>query len=90
MAERISREELYDLVWSKTMGSLSTRFRVSNAVLKQTCQRAAIPMPVPSHWTKKAFGKETFQAALPARLPGMDNDVVVARPFDCYFFRKRK
>ena len=90
MAERLSREELYDLVWSKTMGSLSTRFGVSNAVLKQTCQRAAIPMPGPSHWTKKAFGKETLQAALPARLPGIDNDVVVARPFDRYWFSKSK
>ena len=90
MAERLSREELYDLVWSKTMGSLSARFGVSNAVLKQTCQRAAIPMPVPSHWTKKAFGKETCQAALPARLPGMDNDVVVVRPFDRYWFSKSK
>jgi len=90
MAERLSREELYDLVWSKTMGSLSTRFGVSNAVLKQTCQRVAIPMPGPSHWTKKAFGKETLQAALPARLPGMDNDVVVARPFDRYWFSKSK
>ena len=90
MAERLSREELYDLVWSKTMGSLSTRFGVSNAVLKQTCQRAAIPMPGPSHWTKRAFGKETLQAALPARLPGMDNDVVVARPFVRYWFSKSK
>ena len=90
MAERLSREELYDLVWSKTMGSLSTRFGVSNAVLKQTCQRSAIPMPGPSHWIKRAFGKETLQAALPARLPGMDNDVVVARPFVRYWFSKSK
>jgi hypothetical protein len=90
MAERLSREELYDLVWSKTMGSLSTRFGVSNAVLKQTCQRAAIPMPGPSHWTKKAFGKETLQAALPARLPGMDNDVVVGQLSGCDSFSRSK
>jgi hypothetical protein len=90
MAERLSREELYDLVWSKTLGSLSTRFRVSNAVLKQTCQRAAIPMPAPNHWTKKAFGKATFQAALPARLPGMDSDVVVGQLSGCDSFSRSK
>lgn len=90
MAERISREELYDLVWSKTMGSLSARFGVSNAVLKQACQRAAIPMPAPGHWTKKAIGKETFQAALPARLPGMDNDVVLVRPGEGHLLSRSK
>ena len=89
MAERLSREELYELVWSKTMGSLSTRFGVSNAVLKQTCRRAAIPMPTPGYWTKKALGKETFQAALPSRLPGMDNDVVVVRPGDSLLSRSK-
>jgi hypothetical protein len=47
-------------------------------------------MPAPGYWIKKAVGKETFQAALPARLPGMDNDVVVARPFDCNLFSKSK
>jgi hypothetical protein len=77
MAERLSRKTLYDLVWSEPMKTLSVRFGISDVALKKTCARAGIPTPDRGHWAKKEAGKETFQAALPLRPPGMDEQVEI-------------
>jgi len=78
MAEQLSRKKLYDLVWSEPMRNLSARFGISDVALKKTCARAGIPTPDRGHWAKKEAGKETFQAVLPMRPPGMDDEVSIA------------
>jgi hypothetical protein len=77
MAERISRKGLYDLVWSQPMKTLSARFGISDVALKKTCARAGIPTPDRGYWAKKDAGKDTFQAELPTRPPGMDDEVSI-------------
>jgi hypothetical protein len=77
MVQRLSRKELYELVWSEPMKDLSGRFGISDVALKKTCERAAIPTPDRGHWAKKEAGKSSFQASLPERPPGMDDDVLV-------------
>ena len=79
MAKQLSRQELYDLVWSTPMRTLASQFGVSDVGLKKTCARAAIPTPDRGYWAKKEAGKETFQVVLPKRAPGMDDEVVIAR-----------
>ena len=78
MAEQLFRKKLYDLVWSEPMSNLSVRFGISDVALKKTCARAGIPTPDRGHWAKKEAGKETFQAVLPMRPPGMDDEVSIA------------
>jgi hypothetical protein len=78
MAEQLSRKVLYDLVWSEPMRNLSARFGISDVALKKTCARAGIPTPDRGYWAKKEAGKETFQAVLPMRPPGMDDEVSIA------------
>jgi hypothetical protein len=78
MAERLSRKELYDLIWSEPTKTLAARFGISDVALKKTCERAAIPTPDRGYWAKRDAGKETFKPALPARQPGMDDEVTVA------------
>jgi hypothetical protein len=78
MAESLSRKKLYDLVWSEPMRNLSARFGISDVALKKTCARALIPTPDRGYWAKKEAGKETFQAVLPMRPPGMDDEVSIA------------
>jgi hypothetical protein len=78
MAEKLSRNKLYDFVWSEPMKNLSVRFGISDVALKKTCARAGIPTPKRGYWAKKEAGKETFQAALPMRPPGMDDEVSIA------------
>lgn len=78
MAEQLSRKKLYDLVWSEPMRNLSARFGISDVALKKTCARAEIPTPDRGYWAKKEAGKETIQAVLPMRPPGMDDEVSIA------------
>lgn len=77
MAKRLSRKELYELVWSEPMKILAPRFGISDVALRKTCERAKVPTPGAGHWAKKAAGKSTSQEALPERPPGMDDEVVI-------------
>jgi hypothetical protein len=77
MAKRLSRKQLYELVWSEPLKTLAPRFVISDVALKKACSRAAIPTPGLGHWAKKAVGKSTWQVALAERPPGMDDEVVV-------------
>ncbi len=78
MAKQLSRAELYALVWSEPMKTLSARFGISDVALKKTCARAVIPTPDRGYWAKKEAGKNPMQQALPERPPGMADEVVVA------------
>jgi hypothetical protein len=78
MVQRLSRKELYELVWSEPMKTLSGRFGISDVALKKTCARATIPTPDRGYWAKKEAGKSTCQPPLSERPPGMDDEVVVA------------
>ena len=77
MAKRLSRKELYELVWSEPMKILAPRFGISDVALKKACTRAEIPTPGLGHWAKKAARKGTSQVVLAERPPGMDDEVVV-------------
>jgi hypothetical protein len=43
VAETLSRKQLYALVWSEPLKTLSVRFGISDVALKKSCKRAAIP-----------------------------------------------
>jgi len=78
MAERLSRKELYDLIWSQPTKTLASRFGISDVALKKTCERAEIPTPDRGYWAKKEAGKEALKPSLPPRPPGMSDEVKVA------------
>jgi hypothetical protein len=65
MTKRLSRAELYALVWSEPMKTLAGRFGISDVALKKTCARAEIPTPDRGYWAKKEAGKCPMQVALP-------------------------
>jgi hypothetical protein len=78
MAKQLSGAELYALVWSEPMKTLSGRFGISDVALKKTCARAKIPTPDRGYWAKKEGGKSPMQEALPEHLPGMTDEILVA------------
>jgi hypothetical protein len=82
MAKRLSRKELYELVWSEPLRILAPRFSISDVALKKACARAEVPTPGLGHWAKKAAGKSMLQVALPARPPGMDDEVLIGAGHD--------
>lgn len=47
-----ARQEIYDLVWSKTMTQLSTEFELSDVRLKKIRKAAQVPTPRLGYWAK--------------------------------------
>lgn len=61
----VSREELYEQVWSKPMTKVAADYGVTGTALKKTCDRHHIPTPERGYWAKLEFGKPVNKEALP-------------------------
>lgn len=66
----ISRDKLYDLVWSEPMIRVAERFDVSGSYLARICALLNVPRPERGYWAKLAVGKAPPQRPLPAPRPG--------------------
>ena len=62
----LSREELYQQVWTTPMRHLARAYGLSDVGLAKLCKRHAIPTPLVGYWAKLAHGKPVTQPALPA------------------------
>jgi len=83
----LSRDELYQLVWSEPMIKVADRFEVSSSYLARICTFLNVPRPGRCYWAKLAVGKGPPQLPLPALQPGDpehwstgDASIVVAKP----------
>jgi hypothetical protein len=74
--QRVSREELYALVWSEPISVIAQQFGLSPAGLKKKCVQAEIPFPKQEHWNARRTGRRTSQPPLPPRPPAMHFEVV--------------
>lgn len=61
----ISRQVLYDLVWSKPLGEVADMFQLKSHVLKSLCQEHTIPLPKLGYWQKIKYGKAVQREVLP-------------------------
>jgi hypothetical protein len=61
---RLSRVELYDLVWSKPITEISRGFGVRDQYVARACDHCGIARPRPGHWQKIEHGKSVERAAL--------------------------
>lgn len=57
----LTRQELYDLVWSTPMTKLAENFGISDASLAKVCDRHRVPRPPRGYWAKKEAGKKVKQ-----------------------------
>jgi hypothetical protein len=71
----LSREELYELVWSTPTRKLAPRFGLSDSGLAKTCREMRIPLPWRGYWAQLSAGKKVQRPVLgvlpvgsPARL----------------------
>ncbi len=67
---RVTREELYALVWSEPMSLLARKFGLSDVGLAKMCRRAAIPVPQRGYWAKRQAGRQVEPLPLPPRQLG--------------------
>ena len=62
----LSREELYELVWSKPMVELAEDFGLSDVALAKRCRKVGVPVPGRGYWARVAAGQEPRRPKLPA------------------------
>ena len=54
---KLTRKELYDLVWSESMLSITKKYKISDNGLRKICKRFKIPIPYRGYWAKIKYGK---------------------------------
>ena len=78
MSRVFTREEFYDLVWSKPMTHLAKEFALSDVALHKVCKKHNIPNPPLGWWAKKAAGKPVKQTPLPSLKGGGEGGITIA------------
>jgi hypothetical protein len=78
---KVSREELYRLVWAEPMTKLAPRFGLSDVGLAKVCRKYQIPRPPVGYWAKVGVGHHVE----PERLPALDEESLQ----EIEFFRRQ-
>jgi len=78
VARVFTREQFYELVWSKPMTHLAKDFTISDVALHKICRKHGIPNPPLGWWAKKAAGKKVKQTPLPEAKPGAPDRITIA------------
>lgn len=63
---RLTREELYRLVWERPASKLAKEFGMSDVALGKICRRMEIPKPPPGYWARVEAGQRPNVPPLPA------------------------
>ena len=62
---KISRQELYEKVWSFPLTQLCKEYNLSDNGLRKICLKNDIPLPIVGYWSKVKFGKKVIKTKLP-------------------------
>jgi len=65
----LTRDDLYELVWSKPMCELAKAFGISDVALAKRCRGLGIPVPVRGYWARLDAGQTPYRPKLPEREP---------------------
>lgn len=66
----MTREELYELVWTKPMTEVAKGFDVSGSYMARVCTVLNVPRPERGYWAKLAVGRAPAREPLPEAQPG--------------------
>jgi hypothetical protein len=64
---RLTREQLYELVWSEAMSRLCKAIGISDVAIAKHCRKADVPIPERGYWNKLHAGQKVTRTALPPR-----------------------
>lgn len=78
MAFTITREQLYELVWSEPMQRLSKQIGISDVAIAKHCRKAGIPVPERGYWNKLQAGQKVTRTPLSQRDLGTINRIVMS------------
>jgi hypothetical protein len=63
--KRITREELFEAIWSTPISKLSSSWNVSSYRIVQACKELNVPKPEPLHWSLVHRGRQFERPSLP-------------------------
>ena len=75
---KVTREELYERVWTTPMRTLAAEFGLSDVGLKKTCRRMRVPTPERGYWARKAAGQKVRRTPLPKLPASVAGEALVA------------
>ena len=78
----ISRQDLYDLVWSKPVVKIAKDFGISDVAVAKICKKMNIPKPGLGYWAKKQHGKRVRQISLPTLQHGQPESYTIKGSMD--------
>lgn len=61
----LTREQLYERVWSQPMVKVASEFGLSDVAVKKMCRRMNVPAPPRGYWAKLAAGQKMSKPSLP-------------------------
>ncbi|MGE3148209.1 hypothetical protein [Pseudorhodoplanes sp.] len=67
MTIRLTREQLYELVWSQALVRLGKSLGISDVAIAKQCRKANIPIPERGSWNKLQAGYAVSRTPLPRR-----------------------
>lgn len=76
---KITRAELYELVWRTPMSRLAGEFGISDVALAKTCDRLAVPRPGRGYWAQIAAGMKVKRPPLGKVASGAQEWTIVKR-----------
>ena len=62
---KLTREQLYQLVWSEPLSRLAKKYCISDNGLRKMCKSMDIPLPSNGYWMKIKYGKNVKKPQLP-------------------------
>lgn len=65
-SKELSREELYERIWSSPMTQVAAELGISDVALGKRCKKLNVPKPPVGYWAKVAAGQTPKKQALPA------------------------
>jgi len=65
---RLTREAVYDLVWTEPMWTLAKRYGISDVGLAKICKKLRVPVPWRGYWARRQAGQNVRRTPL-GKLP---------------------
>jgi AcrR family transcriptional regulator len=74
----LTRQDLYERVWSKPMSVLAREVGVTGNALAKICDRIRVPYPSRGHWAKARSGKAPERPPLPPAIDGQAGPITIS------------
>lgn len=67
---KVTRQELYEMVWKEPMTTLAKKYLISDVGLRKKCKKLVVPIPDAGYWAKVKAGKRVFVKKLKSEHTG--------------------